>query len=37
MAVAKRVIDEENSWGDIDVIYLTVGVDHGVLGWLLSF
>ena len=32
-AVARHVIDEENSWGDIDVIYLNVGVDYGVLGW----
>ena len=32
-AVARRVIDEENSWGDIDVLYLNVGVDYGVLGW----
>jgi len=32
-AVARHVIDEENSWGDIDVIHLNVGVDYAVLGW----
>lgn len=30
---AYRVVDEKNSWGDLDVIYLTVGIDQGKFGW----
>jgi len=32
-ASARHVVDNKNSWGDIDVIYLTVGVDRGEFGW----
>jgi len=32
-ASAWHVIDEKNSYGGMDVIYLTVGVDSGAFGW----
>ena len=30
---AHHVENENSSWGDIDIIYLTVGVDRGEFGW----
>ena len=30
---ARCVIDQKNSWGDIDVIYLTFGDARGTFGW----
>ncbi|MCJ7646851.1 hypothetical protein MUO65_08165 [bacterium] len=32
-ASAKHIIDEENWWGDIDYLYLTVKKDSGETGW----
>ena len=31
-AAAKSVIDENNSWSDVDYIYLNVGDTHGTMG-----
>jgi hypothetical protein len=31
-AIARRVIDDENSWGDVDAIYLNVGSTHSFQG-----
>jgi hypothetical protein len=32
-ASARHVVDENNSWGDLEAIFLTIGVDHSEFGW----
>jgi hypothetical protein len=32
-ATARHVIDDNNSWGDIDIIYLDIGSESSTFGW----
>lgn len=32
-AIAQRIIDDKNSWGDLDAIYLDIGSETSTFGW----
>lgn len=35
-AIARHVIDDKNSWGDLDAIYLDIGAENSTFGWTAS-
>jgi len=35
-AIASHVIDDKNGWGDLDVIYLDIGIESSTFGWPVS-